>query len=157
VGIVFGNPEVTPGGRALKFYSSVRIDLRRGDSVKQGSEIIGTMVKARVVKNKVAAPFRRAEFDIMFNHGISKEGDLIDLGVANGMVKKAGAFFTYGETKLGQGRENAKDYLRQHPEVASQMECEIRAAADIPIISSKENVEAPLQERASNLIKGKPC
>ncbi len=128
VGIIFGNPEITPGGRALKFYSSVRIDLRRGDAIKQGTEIIGTRVRARVVKNKVAPPFRNAEFDIMFNHGISKEGGLLDIGVASGMIKKLGAFFNYGETKLGQGRENAKDYLTQHPEVASQLEREIRAA-----------------------------
>ena len=128
VGIIFGNPEITPGGRALKFYSSVRIDLRRGDAIKQGTEIIGTRVRARVVKNKVAPPFRSAEFDIMFNHGISKEGGLLDIGVASGMIKKLGAFFNYGETKLGQGRENAKDYLTQHPEVASQLEYEIRAA-----------------------------
>ncbi len=128
VGIIFGNPEITPGGRALKFYSSVRIDLRRGDAIKQGTEIIGTRVRARVVKNKVAPPFRNTEFDIMFNHGISKEGGLLDIGVASGIIKKLGAFFNYGETKLGQGRENAKDYLTQHPEVASQLECEIRAA-----------------------------
>ena len=128
VGIIFGNPEITPGGRALKFYSSVRIDLRRGDAIKQGTEIIGTRVRARVVKNKVAPPFRNTEFDIMFNHGISKEGGLLDIGVTSGMIKKLGAFFNYGETKLGQGRENAKDYLTQHPEVASQLEYEIRAA-----------------------------
>jgi len=128
VGIIFGNPEITPGGRALKFYSSVRIDLRRGDAIKQGTEIIGTRVRSRVVKNKVAPPFRSAEFDIMFNHGISKEGGLLDIGVASGIIKKLGAFFNYGEIKLGQGRENAKDYLTQHPEVASQLEREIRAA-----------------------------
>ena len=128
VGIIFGNPEITPGGRALKFYSSVRIDLRRGDAIKQGTEIIGTRVRARVVKNKVAPPFRNTEFDIMFNHGISKEGGLLDIGVTSGIIKKLGAFFNYGETKLGQGRENAKDYLTQHPEVASQLEREIRAA-----------------------------
>lgn len=128
VGIIFGNPEITPGGRALKFYSSIRIDLRRGDAIKQGTEIIGTRVRARVVKNKVAPPFRNTEFDIMFNHGISKEGGLLDIGVATGIIKKLGAFFSYGDTKLGQGRENAKDYLTQHPEVASQLEREIRAA-----------------------------
>ena len=128
VGIIFGNPEITPGGRALKFYSSVRIDLRRGDAIKQGTEIIGTRVRAKVVKNKVSPPFRNTEFDIMFNHGISKEGGLLDIGVASGIIKKLGAFFNYGETKLGQGRENAKDYLTQHPEVASQLEREIRAA-----------------------------
>ena len=146
VGIFFGNPEVTPGGRALKFYSSVRIDLRRGESIKQGSEIVGARVKARVVKNKVAPPFRSAEFDIMFNHGISKEGNLVDLGVAAGLVKKAGAFFTYGDTKLGQGRENAKDYLRQHTDVASQLEEKIRASAAIPSIALGESSEATSQE-----------
>jgi recombination protein RecA len=146
VGIIFGNPEVTPGGRALKFYSSVRIDLRRGDSIKQGPEMVGTRVKARVVKNKVAPPFRSAEFDIMFNHGISKEGNLVDLGVATGVVKKAGAFFTYGDTKLGQGRENAKDYLRQHPELAAQLESAIRASTATPGISLTENPETTTQE-----------
>jgi recombination protein RecA len=146
VGIIFGNPEVTPGGRALKFYSSVRIDLRRGDTIKRGSEIMGTRVRARVVKNKVAPPFRSAEFDIMFNHGISKEGDLIDLGVATGVVKKTGAFLTYGEAKLGQGRENAKDYLREHPELASQLESEIRASPAIPGIPHRQSVETTSQE-----------
>jgi len=146
VGIIFGNPEVTPGGRALKFYSSVRIDLRRGDSIKQGSEVVGARVRAKVVKNKVAPPFRSAEFDIMFSRGISKEGDLLDLSVAAGMVKKAGSFFTYGEAKLGQGRENAKDYLKQHPDLASQLEREIRASSAIPTISLKERVESSTQE-----------
>ena len=146
VGIIFGNPEVTPGGRALKFYSSVRIDLRRGETIKQGTEIVGTKVRARVVKNKVAPPFRTAEFDIMFNHGISKEGNLIDLGVAIGALKKAGAFFAYGDVKLGQGRENAKDYLRQHSELASQLEGEIRASAAIPGIALEGVPEASAQE-----------
>jgi len=146
VGIVFGNPEVTPGGRALKFYSSVRIDLRRGESIKQGTEMVGTRVRARVVKNKVAPPFRSAEFDIMFNHGISKEGNLVDLGVATGVIKKAGAFFTYGDTKLGQGRENAKDYLRQHSELASQLESTIRASTAIPSISLGKGSETLSQE-----------
>jgi recombination protein RecA len=146
VGIVFGNPEVTPGGRALKFYSSVRIDLRRGESIKQGTEMVGARVRARVVKNKVAPPFRSAEFDIMFNHGISKEGNLVDLGVTTGVVKKAGAFFTYGDTKLGQGRENAKDYLRQHSELASQLESTIRASTAIPSISLGKGSETLSQE-----------
>src|SRR5919106_84085 len=115
VGIVYGSPEVTPGGRALKFYSSVRIDLRRTESLKQGSEITGNRVKARIVKNKVAAPFRVAEFDIMFNRGISKMGDLLDLAVSDGIIKKSGAFYSYGETRLGQGRENSKEFLTQHP------------------------------------------
>jgi recombination protein RecA len=146
VGIIFGNPEVTPGGRALKFYSSVRIDLRRGDTIKQGTEIVGSRVRARVVKNKVAAPFRSAEFDIMFNHGISKEGNLVDLGVAAGVLKKSGAFFTYGDTRLGQGRENAKDYLRQHSDIMKQLEEAIRASAAIPAIGLEGASNSPAQE-----------
>jgi len=129
VGIVFGNPEVTPGGRALKFYSSVRIDLRRADTIKQGNEAIGSHVRARVVKNKVAPPFRSAEFDIMFDHGISREGDLLDLSVELGLVNKAGAFFSYGDIRLGQGRENSKQYLSQNPELAQEIEQRIRASA----------------------------
>ena len=129
VGIVFGNPEVTPGGRALKFYSSVRIDLRRTETIKQGDEATGSRVRAKVVKNKVAPPFRSAEFDIMFAHGISQEGNLIDLGVELGIMKKTGAFFSYGDIRLGQGRENAKHYLGQHPELAQEIESKIRASA----------------------------
>jgi recombination protein RecA len=130
VGIVFGNPEVTPGGRALKFYSSVRIDLRRIETIKHGNESIGSQIRARVVKNKVAAPFRSAEFDIMFGQGISKESNLIDLGVEQGLVNKAGAFFSYGDIRLGQGRENAKQYLKQNPELAGEIEQRIRASAN---------------------------
>jgi recombination protein RecA len=129
VGVIFGNPEVTPGGRALKFYSSVRIDLRRSETIKQGNEAIGNRVRARVVKNKVAPPFKTAEFDIMFAHGISREGDLIDLGVALGVVKKTGAFFSYGDIRLGQGRENAKQYLSEHPELGQEIEQQIKASA----------------------------
>jgi len=129
VGIIFGNPEVTPGGRALKFYSSVRIDLRRTETIKQGNEAIGSRIRARVVKNKVAPPFKSAEFDIMFSHGISREGDLIDLGVALGIVKKTGAFFSYGDIRLGQGRENAKQYLSEHPELGQEIEQQIKASA----------------------------
>ncbi|MFC2002649.1 recombinase RecA [Chloroflexota bacterium] len=129
VGIFFGNPEVTPGGRALKFYSSVRIDLRRADTIKQGDKIIGSHIKARVVKNKVAPPFRIAEFDIMFDHGISRESNLLDLGVELGLVKKAGAFFSYGDLRLGQGRESARQYLNQNPELAQEIEQRIRASA----------------------------
>ena len=127
IGITYGNPEVTPGGRALKFYSSVRIDLRRIESIKQGSEITGNRVRARIVKNKVAAPFRVAEFDIMFNHGISKTGDLLELGSNQGIIKKSGAFYSYGETRLGQGRENSKEFLIQHPEIADSIEARVRA------------------------------
>jgi recombination protein RecA len=126
IGIMFGNPEVTPGGRALKFYSSVRIDLRRIDSIKQGSEIVGNRVRAKVVKNKVAPPFRTAEFDIMFNRGISKEGDLVDLGVTKELVRKSGAFYSFGDTRLGQGREAAKEFLLQNPEISVEIESQIR-------------------------------
>jgi len=129
VGIIFGNPEVTPGGRALKFYSSVRIDLRRTETIKQGNEAIGSRVKARVVKNKVAPPFRSADFDIMFDHGISREGNLIDLGLEAGVIKKTGAFFSYGDIRLGQGRENAKQYLSQNLELAQEIEQQIKASA----------------------------
>ena len=129
VGIVFGNPEVTPGGRALKFYSSVRIDLRRVETIMEGSTAIGSHIKAKVVKNKVAPPFRSAGFDIMFGQGISREGNLVDLGVELGVVKKAGSFFSYGDVRLGQGRENAKQYLSQNPELAQEIEQQIRASA----------------------------
>ncbi len=129
VGIIFGNPEVTPGGRALKFYSSVRIDLRRVETIKQGNEAIGNHVRAKVVKNKVAPPFRNAEFDIMFGHGISKEGNLIDLGLEMGLVSKAGAFLSYGDVRLGQGREAARQFLAQNLELAQEMEQRIRSSA----------------------------
>jgi len=129
VGVFFGNPEVTPGGRALKFYSSLRIDLRKTDTIKIGSKVVGTRIKAKVVKNKVAAPFRIAEFDIMFEEGISKEGDLIDLGVEMGILKKMGAFFSFDETRLGQGRENAKEFLKQHQNLAQEIEHQVRSTA----------------------------
>jgi len=128
VGIIFGSPEVTPGGRALKFYSSVRIDLRRVETIKRGDEAIGSHVRARVVKNKVAPPFRTAEFDIMFDHGISREGGIVDLGVDDELIKKAGAFYSYGDIRLGQGRESAKGYLSQNPELAQEIEQKIRAS-----------------------------
>jgi recombination protein RecA len=139
VGIVFGNPEVTPGGRALKFYASVRVDLRRTETIKQGDEAVGTRVKARVVKNKVAPPFRTAEFDIMFDHGISREGDLVDLGVAMGLIKKSGAFFSFGDVRLGQGRENAKQFLSKNGEIAKEIEQQVRASAgQSPQVDSKD-------------------
>ena len=122
IGVFFGSPEVTPGGRALKFYSSVRIDLRRIESIKQGTDFVGTRVRARVVKNKVAPPFRVAEFDIMFNEGISKEGDIVDLGTEKEVLTKSGAFYSFGETRLGQGRENAKAFLREHTEMAERIQ-----------------------------------
>jgi recombination protein RecA len=129
VGIVFGNPEVTTGGRALKFYSSVRIELRRAETIKQGNDAVGNRVKAKVVKNKVAPPFRTAEFDIMFASGISREGNLLDIGVENGLLTKAGSFFSYGDIRLGQGRESAKQFLKDNPDMAQEIEERIRASA----------------------------
>jgi len=129
VGVFFGNPEVTPGGRALKFYASVRIDLRRLEAIKVGTEVVGNRVRAKVVKNKVAPPFRTAEFDIMFDRGISKEGDILDLGVEVGLIKKQGAFYSYGDIRLGQGRENAKDFVREHPPLAQELEKKLRTSS----------------------------
>ena len=122
IGVIWGSPETTPGGRALKFYSSVRLDLRRAESLKQAGEFVGNRVRARVVKNKVAPPFKTAEFDIMFNEGISKEGELIELGTEMGFLKKSGAFYSFGDIKLGQGRENCKRFLRDDPETAARIE-----------------------------------
>ena len=144
VGIVFGNPETTPGGRALKFYSSVRIELRRAETLKDGQDVIGSRVRAKVVKNKVAPPFRQAEFDLMFTpneYGISKTGCLIDLGTAPSpgasstdptVIRKQGTFYSYGETRMGQGRERTKAFLREHPEMAQEIETQIRVAHGVP-------------------------
>lgn len=129
IGIMFGNPETTTGGMALKFYASVRLDVRRIQSIKLGAEIIGNRTRVRVVKNKVAPPFRTAEFDIMYNEGISKAGDLLDLATAMEIITKRGSFFNYGELRLGQGRENAKDYLRAHSELSTEIEMAVRERA----------------------------
>ena len=126
VGVIYGNPEVTTGGRALKFYASVRLDIRKQELIKQGTDVIGVRTKAKVVKNKVAPPFKEAEFDIMYGEGISKEGCLIDVGVACGVIDKSGAWYNYGEDRIGQGKENAKKYLRDNPEVCEKVETEIR-------------------------------
>ena len=126
IGVMFGNPETTPGGRALKFWSSVRLEVRRIDTIKSGSDAIGTRVKVKVVKNKVAAPFKVAEFDVMFSKGISKSGSVLDLGVERGMINKTGTWFTYGDLRLGQGRENAKQYLEEHPDLLSELDNSIR-------------------------------
>ena len=132
VGIMFGNPEVTTGGRALKFYASVRMDVRRVEAIKQGGEIIGNHTKVKVVKNKVAPPFKEAEFDIMFGQGISREGDLIDLAVKVDAVQKSGAWYAYKGEKIGQGRENAKTYLREHPEIMAEVEVQVREYYGLP-------------------------
>ncbi len=122
VGVIWGSPEVTPGGRALKFYSSVRIDLRRIESIKQAGDFVGNRVRARIVKNKVAPPFKTAELDIMFNEGISKQGELLEIGVEKGFVTKRGSFYSFGDVRLGQGRENSKQFLKENPDIGSQIE-----------------------------------
>jgi len=131
VGVLFGNPETTPGGRALKFYASVRLDIRRVQSIKSGNEVIGNRTKVRVKKNKVAPPFKTAEFDIMYDEGISRVGDLIDVGVNLELVEKRGAYFSYGDVRLGQGRENAKAFLRENPELAQEISDKAREAAGL--------------------------
>jgi len=126
IGVMFGNPETTTGGKALKFYASVRLDIRRTDTIKIGQDSVGNRTRVRVVKNKVAPPFKSAEFDIMFSEGISREGGLLDIGLEMGLVKKSGAWFNVGDIRLGQGRENAKEFLRQNSDVASAIEEQIR-------------------------------
>jgi recombination protein RecA len=128
IGVLFGNPETTSGGNALKFYAAVRLDMRRMESIKQGNDVIGNRVRVRVTKNKVAPPFKVAEFDIMFDHGISKEGSILDIGVDSGVIEKRGSFYSYGELRLGQGRENAKVFLQGHPEITTQLDAAIRSA-----------------------------
>ena len=127
IGVMFGNPETTTGGMALKFYASVRLDVRRVESIKVGQEVVGNRTRVRVVKNKVAPPFKVAEFDILYNEGISKVGDVLDLGVGMGLVEKRGSFYTYGEQRIGQGRENARGYLKDNPALADELEAQIRA------------------------------
>ena len=137
VGVMFGNPETTTGGRALKFYSSVRMDVRRIDSIKQGDEIVGNRTRVKIMKNKVAPPFKQAEFDIMYNEGISRTGNIVDVGVKENIVQKSGAWFSYGDIRLGQGRENAKQYLKENPEVALEIENKIRAKHELPLMEDK--------------------
>ncbi|MDX6609069.1 MAG: recombination protein RecA [Solirubrobacterales bacterium] len=131
VGVQFGSPETQPGGRALKFYASQRLDIRRIETLKDGTEAVGNRVRVKVVKNKCAAPFRQAEFEIEYGQGISREGELLDFGIEHDIVRKSGAFFSYGETRLGQGRNNAKQYLAENPEIASEIEIKIRTALGI--------------------------
>ena len=146
IGVMFGSPETTTGGRALKFYSSVRIDVRKAESMKKDGEFIGNRVRAKVVKNKVAPPFRQAEFDLMFGEGISKEGCILDMGVESGIVKKSGSWFNYGEERLGQGREAAKKSLRENPDLRNEIEDKVRAYYELDPINSTE--EEPKKESA---------
>jgi len=141
IGVLFGNPETTSGGNALKFYAAVRLDMRPMESLKQRGEVIGKRVRVRVKKNKVAPPFRVAEFDIMFDRGISKEGSLVDVGVESGIIDKRGSFYLYGDTRLGQGRENAKQFLTENPEIAAQIEVDVRAALRVAPAASSDDDE----------------
>jgi recombination protein RecA len=131
IGVMFGNPETTTGGNALKFYSSMRFDIRRIESLKENQEVIGSRVRVKVVKNKLAPPFKQAEFDIYFNQGISREGEIIDLGVERGIIEKSGAWYSYGGTRIGQGRENVKEYLRNNASVAGEIEEKIIEAYNL--------------------------
>jgi len=126
IGVMFGNPETTTGGNALKFYASVRLDIRRVGAIKKGDEVVGNETRVKVVKNKMAPPFKQAEFEILYGQGISREGELIDLGVANNLVEKAGAWYSYGGDRVGQGKDNARTYMREHPEVADELERALR-------------------------------
>jgi recombination protein RecA len=143
VGIMFGNPEVTPGGRALKFYASVRLDIRKIDTIKQGDQFMGSRTRIKIVKNKVAPPFKQAEFDIMYGTGISREGDVLDIGVKEEIVQKSGAWFAYGDIRLGQGRENAKQYFKENPLVMLEVENLIRKKYDLPLYQSPEIDKKP--------------
>jgi recombination protein RecA len=140
IGVMFGNPETTTGGRALKFYSSIRLDIRRIASIKEGDEVIGSRAKVKVVKNKVAAPFREAEFDILYGEGISKEGDLLDLGVEHKVIEKSGAWYTFDGERMGQGRENARQFLRENTDVRAEVDTRLRKGLGLPVV---ERIERP--------------
>lgn len=154
VGIMFGNPETTPGGRALKFYASVRMDVRRIDSIKQGENVVGNRTRVKVIKNKVAPPFKNAEFDIMYNEGISREGNLIDVGVKEGIIQKSGAWFSYGEARLGQGRENAKQSLKENPDLALEIDNKIREKYSLPLTEVKK-AKKPELEKSEKKVENK--
>jgi recombination protein RecA len=139
IGVMFGNPETTTGGNALKFYSSIRIDIRKASQIKEGEDVVGNRVKVKIVKNKVAPPFRKAEFDVMYGEGISKVGEIIDLGVDLNILKKSGSWFSYGETRLGQGRDSVKQIIQDNPELLDELEAKIKDAlgakgVDIPML-----------------------
>lgn len=155
VGVMFGNPETTTGGRALKFYSSVRLDVRRIEALKQGGEVVGNRTRVKVVKNKIAPPFREAEFDIMFGKGISREGDILDLAADCGVVVKSGAWYAYNDAKIGQGRENAKQYLKDNPQICEEVERKVREHYGLPVSSAAEGQSEPGQPGAGD--SGKPA
>jgi recombination protein RecA len=131
IGVMFGNPETTTGGNALKFYASVRLDIRRIGSIKKGDEVIGSETRVKVVKNKVAPPFKQADFDILYGDGISRHGEIVDLGVLYKIVEKSGAWYSYGSDRIGQGKDNCREYLKEHPELAQEIESKVRASAGV--------------------------
>ena len=147
IGVTFGNPETTTGGRALKFYASIRIDIRKSDVIKQGTDFVGNRVKVKIAKNKVAPPFKTAEFDIVYGQGISKEGDILDLASEVDIVNKSGAWYAYGETRIGQGRENAKTFLKEHPDMCREIENKVREHYDLPILTDGV-METAVEEEA---------
>ena len=151
VGVMFGSPETTTGGRALKFYSSIRMDIRRIEAIKQGGEIVGNRTRVKVVKNKVAPPFKEAEFDIMFGKGISREGDILDLAANTGIVNKSGAWYSYNDAKIGQGRENTKNYFRENPEIMEEIEHKVRAHFGLEAEGNDENAGG---QRSDSVKKG---
>src|SRR5437879_3319698 len=157
IGVMFGSPETTPGGRALKFYSSVRLDVRKIDNLKEGVEVIGSRVRTKVVKNKLAPPFRQAEFDIIYGKGISKEGSLIDMGVATEIIKKSGAWYTYEGDQLGQGKEKAREFLIEHQDIALDVERRVREAAGLAAFGEDEVVEVDEAKRAESEPAGAPA
>lgn len=157
IGVIYGNPETTPGGRALKFYSTVRIEVRRGEQIKNGSEVIGNRTKCKVVKNKVAPPFKECEFDIMYGQGISRTGEVLDLAAELNIVKKGGAWYSYNEMKLGQGRDNSKEFLKNNPEIMAEIEQLIKdKEKDLVMTSKKNKKDAKLEEKAAKSAEKKP-
>ncbi len=158
IGVMYGNPETTPGGRALKFYASVRIDVRRGEQIKDGSEVIGNRTRCKIVKNKVAPPFKECEFDIMYGQGISRVGEVLDVAVELGIAKKGGAWFSYGDTKLGQGRDNSKQFLLDHPDIMAEIEAKIKeAGADAVLMPKKSKKKSKLEEKANESAGAEPA
>lgn len=157
IGVIYGNPETTPGGRALKFYSTVRIEVRRGEQIKNGSEVIGNRTKCKVVKNKVAPPFKECEFDIMYGQGISRTGEVLDIAAELNIVKKGGAWYSYNEMKLGQGRDNSKEFLKNNPEIMAEIEQLIKdKEKDLVMTSKKNKKDAKLEEKAAKSAEKKP-
>ncbi|GFZ29618.1 protein RecA [Clostridium zeae] len=156
VGVMFGSPETTTGGRALKFYASVRMDIRRIDSIKQGESIVGNRTRIKIVKNKVAPPFKQAEFDIMYAEGISKTGNLVDVGVKDEIIQKSGAWFSYGDVRLGQGRENAKQFLKENPEIAFEIENKIRSKYGLPLTVANTPAKAEAATTKAEAKQNKP-